>query len=315
MHPTRLGIKGVLFMAALLTVFLATPYSNLFFLLIAFLAVLAVCGPLWCWQNLRGVQVELLTAGTSAAGEPHPVRLRVRARRPRLHLVLQLRVAGRWRNAAVLARPYGTGEADGEVVDLPRGVHAIEGARLVSRYPLGICECRRRLVLAGELVVHPRPAPLGRTATPRAAIAELCGAAVGGEDLVVVGLREYRTGDAVRAVHWKATARRGTPVVREYDREAGETLALVLDRRLPAQAFEQGLGEATALVLRAQANKTPLRLLSQGLQQTFGPDHAPFAAALRWLADAGPLGGGDGPPPALPGALPLPLRRTEAADA
>ena len=54
-----------------------------------------------------------------------------------------------------------------------------------------------------------------------------------GDSIEFVGTREYREGDPVRNIHWRSWARRGEPVVKEYQEEYFCRLALVLDTFLP----------------------------------------------------------------------------------
>jgi uncharacterized protein (DUF58 family) len=44
-----------------------------------------------------------------------------------------------------------------------------------------------------------------------------------------LGIREYRPGDTLRQVHWPSSARRGSLMVREYEQERPQRLALVID--------------------------------------------------------------------------------------
>jgi len=65
----------------------------------------------------------------------------------------------------------------------------------------------------------------------------------GGQD-EFFGLREYRGEDNPRWIHWRKSASRTTPVVREMARPLPETLWVVLDTHSPSQAG----GQAAAYV-------------------------------------------------------------------
>ena len=54
-------------------------------------------------------------------------------------------------------------------------------------------------------------------------------------------LREYRTGEDIRLIDWKATARRSRPVVRVLEPEQKQTLFILLDRGRLMTARVQGL--------------------------------------------------------------------------
>ncbi len=54
-----------------------------------------------------------------------------------------------------------------------------------------------------------------------------------GESFEYIGNREYREGDSIRNIDWSATARLGTPIVREYRDEYFLRVGVVLDTHLP----------------------------------------------------------------------------------
>src|SRR5262249_54217276 len=47
------------------------------------------------------------------------------------------------------------------------------------------------------------------------------------------GLREFRSGDNPRAIHWRSTARRGELILREFQQNREPTFTFVLDLFLP----------------------------------------------------------------------------------
>lgn len=55
----------------------------------------------------------------------------------------------------------------------------------------------------------------------------------------VRGIRPYRPGDSLRAVHWRSSARRRELMVREYDSAPSPELVLVVEPWLPAEPTER----------------------------------------------------------------------------
>jgi uncharacterized protein (DUF58 family) len=47
------------------------------------------------------------------------------------------------------------------------------------------------------------------------------------------GLREYRPGDSMRWIHWRTTARLGSPMVKEFEQQDDQELAVLIDGWLP----------------------------------------------------------------------------------
>lgn len=80
-----------------------------------------------------------------------------------------------------------------------------------------------------------------------------------------VSLRDYRQGDGLRRIHWPSSARRGKPVIKEFQSEHFARQALVLDSTLPASVlFEEAIAVAASLLLgrpTSGAGADPMDLL------------------------------------------------------
>lgn len=128
-----------------------------------------------------------------------------------------------------------------------RGRVSISTACVEAVSPLGFWEVSRVLPLACELRCFPDLAPERR---------RLAGLFLNREGLGVhprrqVGqgrefekLRDYQPGDSFEDIHWRATAKRGRPITREYQIEKTQELYVILDAsRLSARpAGEPGPG-------------------------------------------------------------------------
>lgn len=124
---------------------------------------------------------------------------------------------------------------------LRRGDHPFGRVEILAISPLGIW---RRRVWAGEgkaVRVLPNFEPVARYAL--LALADRLGQ-MGirfqrrrGEGLEFRELREYRQGDSLRQIDWKATARWQKAISRQYEEERNQQIVLLLDcgRRLRAQ--------------------------------------------------------------------------------
>lgn len=66
------------------------------------------------------------------------------------------------------------------------------------------------------------------------------------------GLRELRPSDDPRDIHWRTSARRGRPFVREFEEEKGRTLVIILETRIKteeSESFETAVSYAASLSL------------------------------------------------------------------
>lgn len=137
-----------------------------------------------------------------------------------------------------------------------RGVFPLETLTLSTSFPFGLFTKERDVPLPGELVIWPRSdrrvrlsAPPGGRGRPQFSDSSEGAPSARGE---YRGLREYRVGDDPRDIHWRTTAKLGTPVTREYDYEANETIRICLDTRgEPGPPAEAVIEVAAAVAARA----------------------------------------------------------------
>jgi uncharacterized protein (DUF58 family) len=128
---------------------------------------------------------------------------------------------------------HATWREDVAVVPLRRGRESGGGFVLDSFGPLGLGRRRLQLELPWEVVVYP---PL-ISVRLRASVAEaLRRRDIGmkpirqlGEGRLFESLREWGPGDDLRHIDWKATARRGKVITRQYEAERRQQVLLVLD--------------------------------------------------------------------------------------
>jgi uncharacterized protein (DUF58 family) len=114
-----------------------------------------------------------------------------------------------------------------------RGPFAFDGCDLALHSPLGLWQRRRRLALPGSLRVYPNFAEISRY-TLLAANDQLALLGVRRYPRRGVGaefhqLREYRRGDSLRQIDWKATSRMRRLIAREYQEERDQRLLFLLD--------------------------------------------------------------------------------------
>jgi uncharacterized protein (DUF58 family) len=93
-------------------------------------------------------------------------------------------------------------------------------------------------------------------------------------------LREYRQGDSLRSIDWKATARNQRPITREYQEERDQQVVFLLDtgRRMLAQDdltshFDHALNAVLTLSFIAQKQGDAVGLMSFGSEQRWISPH------------------------------------------
>jgi uncharacterized protein (DUF58 family) len=160
-----------------------------------------------------------------------------------------------------------------------RGRHRLSGVRLSTKFPFGLVVKSRDVPDPAEVIVYPAlvrvpPAALRALPVPHDGNRQKWRS----RDGDFFGLRDFRPGDDPRDIHWRTTARRGVPFVRENEDDEGVEATVVLDN---AQGTPPAAPEAFELAV-SQAASYALELLRRG----FRVGLALRGAALA--ADAGP---------------------------
>lgn len=120
-----------------------------------------------------------------------------------------------------------------------RGVFRWPGFRVETEFPLGLIRSFQTVRQAHQVLVYPHFTPLSRLHIAAGRRYHPGGVALAsqvGESFEFVGSREYREGDDIRHLDWRATARLNAPIVREYREEYLMRVAVILDTQVPDNA-------------------------------------------------------------------------------
>ena len=118
-----------------------------------------------------------------------------------------------------------------------RGKYKFRALDLATRAPFGLLERRVSLGEPDELMVYPTIGHLTRrwqwlhreaSETRRGSRHDRST-----QQQEYHGLRDYRPGDSYRWIHWRTSARLGQPMVKEFEQQHEQDLAILLDPWLP----------------------------------------------------------------------------------
>lgn len=287
---TRAGVFVTVGALAVGAAAITTGNNLLYLLLGALLGAMAVSG--WLSEHtLRSLEIARSVPAGVPVDREFRIRYRVKNRKRRLaSFAVELQEPGLPGVALIpRVRPGHEVEAASRHTFVQRGVHPLEALTLATEFPFGLFRKERDVPLPGEVVIWPRtdrPVPervLGAgddaAELPTAALA---GAAARGE---FRSLREYRFGDDARDIHWRTSARLRRPVVREYDRDAGQALWVVLDTACPPGPDAEAAVElAASLCARAHATRRPFALSTGSCQVEPGAGEVHLERTLDALA-------------------------------
>lgn len=233
-------------------------------------------------MSLMGLTLERVAPEHAAVGEPMLIRYRLGNRNrlfPALGLTIEeLDHTGFSSRKATWARlmpvpicavgivgARGRTEAEAVVTPTRRGVCEFNAVRVSTTFPFGLTRKSVTFAMPTRVLVRPRPTDEAASAIqPEARRGEESQRArTGHEEGEFFALREYVPGDSPRRMAWRASARLGRPLVREWSTQQARRVWIVIDP--PAgDAGERVLSAAAGLAMRAAAQGMEIGLRREG---------------------------------------------------
>ena len=130
-------------------------------------------------------------------------------------------------------------------VTASRGLFRFESVYVHTQDSLGLNSWEQELSCPARLAVLPDAEELSASdleIRPRRTriFAGTIPARAGGVGLAYFGSRPYQSGDALRWINWKATARRNEPITNEFEQERAADVGIILDARRSADVCANG---------------------------------------------------------------------------
>jgi uncharacterized protein (DUF58 family) len=298
--------------------------TNMMYLVFGFMLSLIVLSGVLSEHVLRKLRIARRLPTRAFAGEPTLIEIAVANAKERL-VSYSVEVSDQVVSESNDRRCYFLKIAPGSEqttsyrrVAAQRGILRFQGFRVSTRFPFALFEKWRELDLGDELLVY--PTLLAHPFAQGSAREE--GDQVGttrGRGTETRELREYRSGDEMRSIHWRRSAAIGKPVVREFERETASVLSILLDNGRPSAApatwqaaFEQNVSRAAYVAERALARGYSVEICARGTRSALLSGGSPPDALWRFLALL-PSAASGGLSRPKRGAQLLDLRRNELA--
>ncbi len=307
--PLTWRFVGALAVAAVVFYYGSTSEVSWLFLLAYWVAALIVAAFIYARWNRRGLSAGFGLAGTKPAlDSPFEILPEQLLRNGPLpapifegdsaDIELRLATKGSARGPALLSGLVGsvpvraaTGVVPREgwkerrtIGPLQRGPIVAQAWVLETSDPLGFFRFRRNGADGEVALVLPRFMSL--TSQPQARELEASVSAPrAGSGMELFGVREYRSGDPLRRIHWRSSARLGELVVREYEPPGQQTVGIFCDPNPPTR-------EAADQIARLAASEAwdcireggRVLLWGPGLEASLPSEARSLWALLEWLA-------------------------------
>src|SRR5450755_359620 len=184
-----------------------------------------------------------------------------------------------------------------------RGVHRQDTFRIVTRFPFGFLQKARRMDAKTEAIVYPSVAPSEEFVEILPGLQGALESLSKGRGQDLYALRGYVANDSVRHVHWKASARSGSLMAREFTREDDCRVLLVLDPHISSvlkaestptaqtasERFERAVTLCASIAWHFFERNAQLQFRSAALETPLATAEENIFTILRYLALAQPL--------------------------
>jgi len=175
----------------------------------------------------------------------------------------------------------------------PWGIYAVGPLTLTASDPFGLFHAERALLDVASFAVYPRAWPVAGLeklgARPSLSPEEVASPRAG-QSLAYLGVRDYRPGDDLRRIHWPATARRGTPAVKEHEVDLVPYFTLFVDLHRSHRAgtglkstLEYVVRTSVCLVWTAARRGDLVQVLGEGSRSLLVPPGTGALHATRAL--------------------------------
>jgi uncharacterized protein (DUF58 family) len=307
----RITREGWIYIGGIILVALAAinTGNNLLFLILACLIASILMSGILSSITLAGVELSLRLPEHIFAGQPVRGTVELKNEKETLpSFSLRVEAASpKGVTAAVLATPVyfpylPRRESVKQSVPLRfprRGLYRQEAFRIVTRFPFGFLQKARRLDLSSEALVYPSVEATPEFLEVLPGIQGAIESLVKGRGQDLYALRDYMPTDSARHVHWKASARLGSLMVREFTREDDCAVLLLLDpyseaaqpsaTKVDKERFERSVELCAAIAWSFHERGAMLEFRSVSANVPLAPAAENIFAVLRHLALVQPL--------------------------
>jgi uncharacterized protein (DUF58 family) len=252
--------------------------NNLLYLVLAMLLSLIIASGILSEWGIKGLEIRRTFPPYIFARTPCSILLKVTNKKrylPAFSLELEEQINGDKKQGLAYLFRVGPHTTHTQVYRFSfprRGLYQLHEPHLLTRFPFGFFIKGIRLKESREVLAYPHVLPW------KELLPEIAHGEEGtrsrphkgrGEDIFAI--REYLPGDTSRDIHWRSTAKRSQPMVKEYEIPALKKVHIILDTTVPKNAtpldldlFEKRVSKAASLVYHLLQKQDCLVGLSVG---------------------------------------------------
>lgn len=235
--------------------------NNLLYLVLAMLLSLIIASGFLSEWGIKGLAIKRTFPPYIFAQTPCSILLQVTNNKkhlPSFSLELEEEVDGEKKGGLAYLFRVGPQKTQTQVYRLSfprRGIHRLQDPHLLTRFPFGFFIKGARTKETREVLAYPQLLPWKELLPEQAHGDESARSRPHkgrGEEIFAV--REYLPGDTSRDIHWRSTAKRSQPMIKEYERPGAKKVHILFDTSVPKKAtpadlalFEHRVSKAASL--------------------------------------------------------------------
>jgi uncharacterized protein (DUF58 family) len=137
-----------------------------------------------------------------------------------------------------------------------RGFYSLGPARIMTGDLLGLAASETKYLKSDDLIIFPKIVPLEDLGIPSAHLSGevLTRKRVFEDPILTIGTREYHSGDSLKRIHWKSSARTGTLQTKLFEPTTTMDMGIFLDVRTTAPPMFGTIPHLTELAVIAAAS-------------------------------------------------------------
>jgi uncharacterized protein (DUF58 family) len=174
-----------------------------------------------------------------------------------------------------------------------RGVYRQKALAVSTRFPFSYVKKTRKVSLQRELIVLPDITAAERFVKQLPSLSGDYESVARGQGHDLYRIREQMAGDSARTVDWKATARAGNVMVREFTRDDDRRVRIVFDNpvrgMIAAERYEEMVSAAASLAWEFSKSDMALEFVSPERHSTDALDFLEYLAVVLPAAQPGHL--------------------------
>ena len=279
--------------------------SNLLYLIVAMMLSMMLISGILSDLVLWSIHVDRKVPPEIYAGSPFPLRFKLKNSNklaPSYALAVSQKNKEGSKTAGAFVFRLGPGEeGDAQALETisKRGRWTTSGYEIATRYPFGLF--RKAVLVRREesCTVYPRirPLPAGLSEGLSRSLSGETQSKQKGQGTELRSLREYSFPEDARGIHWKASARSGRLLTKEYEAQERQAVAVVIDNLVPinqpegyAEHFEEAVSLAASFIRHIIFDlERPVFLVSRS--SAVGPfqDGRDYISLMDELAELMPL--------------------------